>query len=456
MMSYECQLLADRQRSAKLTIFSHLAAQPARIRFDLISTLVNRLSSISEGGARRTMDGVIVRRRENTMKDCLRPLLASMRLFGLYFERQPEGSGDEKSCKCNPWMIYSIFVVSVLWLNVVRMFSVFTSDDAFGMILLHKILAIIWMFQSAVSQTSFYASCHLGTLDAFMKMKLSDRCASYIRRMAIIYAISTWSVIAICSSFILYGLFFTGGFMDFMMTPIASHATVNSNLLPIPRTFTYILSFYLMAAHTFPQAMTYLLAKLFSYRFKRVNEELNRCLESQHGQVGDADIEVIRKQHQEISMSVRQIDDCLMFSNASAFCCQLCCFIILLYTLVFYHSHLHDPVMIAVNVFWMALMTAGLAFTTAGGIRINHHVSRIVLRWQLGAHATSQESYRRHSRQWRNSRHFNTATNTGWSTYTLTVVVQFPTYCQLWSHVTQTRTKIKNPAPTGFMYCAQI
>ena len=37
------------------------------------------------------MDGVMLRRRKNTMTDCLRPLLTSMRLFGLYFERQFKG-----------------------------------------------------------------------------------------------------------------------------------------------------------------------------------------------------------------------------------------------------------------------------------------------------------------------------------------------------------------------------
>lgn len=338
---------------------------------------MSRLLSIIESGARSTMDGVILRRRENTMTDCLRPLLTSMRLFGLYFVRQSEGSGDEKSSKCNAWMIYGIFVVSLLWLNVARMLSVFTSDDTFGMILLTKLLCVIWMIQCAVSQTSFYATCHLGTLQKlFMKMKLSDGCAFYLRRIVIVYTISTWSVIAICSAFFFYGIFFTGGFMDFMLAPIATHAPV-SNLLEIPRTVLYILSFYLLAAHMFPHAMTYLLATLLSYQFKRVDEDLNRCLDSQNGQVADADIEVIRKKHQEISRSVRQIDDCLMFSNASAFCCQLCGFIILLYTLIFYHSLMDDPVMITVNVFWMALMTAGLAFTTAGGIRINHYAHAI-------------------------------------------------------------------------------
>jgi len=351
------------------------------------------LSPTTEDVERPSMDGVILQRRKNTMTSCLRPLLTSMRLFGLYFVRQSEGSSNEKSCKCNPWMIYGILIVSILWLNVARMFSIFTKDDKFDMILLHKIISVIWMIQCAISQTSIYASCHSGTLHkVFMRMKLTDKCAYYLRRIAIVYAISAWSVIAIASAFFTYGLFFSGGFTDIMLAPIVTHATVSYNLLIIPRIGQYILTFYLLAAHTFPQAMTHLLATLFSYQFANVSKELDRCLESQDGQVGHADIEMIRKQHQEISMSVSHIDHCLMFSNASAFCCQLCGFIILLYMIIFYHSIMNDPVVIATNVFWMVLMTAGLVFTTAGGIRINQYVSKFILCWNVSQRSHTTDS----------------------------------------------------------------
>ena len=352
------------------------------------------LSPTTEDVERPSMDGVILQRRKNTMTSCLRPLLASMRLFGLYFVRQSEGSSDEKSCKCNALMIYGILIVTILWLNVARNFSVFTKDDdKFGLILLNKLLAVIWVIQCAVSQTSIYATCHSGTLQkVFMRMKLADICACYLRRMAIVYTISAWSVIAICSSVFAYGLFVSGGFMDYALAPIASHVSIPDNLLIIPRIGQYILSFYLLAAYIFPQAMTHLLAMLLSFQFTHVSQELDRSLESQDGQVGDADIEMIRNQHQEISMSVSHIDNCLMFSNASAFCCQLCCFIIVLYTVIFYHSLMNDTILIGIHVFWIVLMTTGLAFTIAGGIRINHYVSRSLLRCYVSLRSHVRDS----------------------------------------------------------------
>ena len=324
------------------------------------------------------MDGTmsLQRRRKNTMTDCLHPLLTSMRLFGLHFVR-PSSEDGSKTWRCRAaWMFHAVFVVALLWLNAVRFFSVFRSDDAFNMILLNKIIAVLWSIQVAISQTAFYATCHLGTLQkVFAKMKLTDNCAYYLRRMVIIYTIAAWSVMATGSAFWIYYIFFTDGSMDVMLTPLVTHVPV-SNVL-VGRIFLYFLSFYLLAAHTFPQAMTFLLATLFAFQFKNVGDELDRCLEeSEDGHIGDAEIEAIRQKHQEIAMSVSDIDDCLMFHNASAFCCQLCCFIVLLYMLIFYNSAMDHPILILTNVWWMVLLTAGLVFTATGGIKINHYVSR--------------------------------------------------------------------------------
>lgn len=316
---------------------------------------------------------------ECTLTACLKPLLRSMGVFGLYFNRRLQsssgGSPSEKSwCKWNGWVIHAVFAVVLLWLNVARVFSIFTSDDRFGQILLNKMINVVWMFQCTVSQTSFYAASHLGKLqDAFMKIKLSDDCVKYIRRIAVVYTVVAWSIITLASAFFAYGVFFTNGSMDYMLAPIQTHVTT-SNLL-IPRIVLYFVCFYLVSAHVFPQAMTFLLAMMFTHQFKAVEKQLERCLKSQDGLVQDSEIESIRQQHQEIAMTVSNIDDCLMFSNASAFCCQLSNLIILLYLLIFYHSFYQDPMIIGAYAFWMFLLSLGLTFTATGGITLNHYVS---------------------------------------------------------------------------------
>ena len=341
--------------------------------FSVISSLAHLMSKIVpiiiESG---TMDTDTPSSRERTMSACLKPLLRSMRVFGLYFNRR--SAAEKSSCKWNGWMIHGVVVVVLLWLNVVRVFSMFTADDRFGQILFTKLINVVWMFQCAVSQTSFYAASHLGRLqDVFLKIKLSDECATYLRRIAVVYTVVAWSLITLASAFFAYGIFFTNGAMDFMMAPLQTHVTTSSPL--VPRIIMYVLCFYLVSAHIFPQSMTFLLALLFTHQFKDVEKELERCLKSQDGRVQDSEIESIRQRHQEIAMSVSDIDDCLMFSSASAFCCQLSCVIVLLYLLIFYHSSIDDPMMIGAYAFWTILTSVGLVFTAAGGITINHYVS---------------------------------------------------------------------------------
>ena len=314
----------------------------------------------------------------NKVTECLSPLLTSMRLFGLYFSRRAEGAdvADRNKCRqLNGWMIYAVFALVLLWINAVRVFSVFTSEDTFDLMLLNKMIFVIWAVQCAISQTTFYASSHLGALrEVFLTIRLSDECATYVHKIAIVYTVVAWSVVVMCSAFFVYGLFFTGGFMDFTLAPFQSHVTT-SDLL-VPRMFVYFLTFYLLSSHVFPQAMTFLLAMLISFQFRRVENELGRCLDSQNGLVEDAEIESTRQQHQTISMSVSRLDDCLMFSNASAFCCQLSSLIIQLYMLIFYHSLISDPVVVATLVMWIILMSFGLILMAASGIMINHYVSK--------------------------------------------------------------------------------
>ena len=319
------------------------------------------------------MDVHAAPRHEKTMTDCLYPLLTSMKLFGLYFVRQSTPVDEKlskKSRRCNAWMIHGMFVVALMWINAVRIFSIFTSEDEFGLALLIKTITVIWVVQCTVLQTAFYATSHLGTLqDVFMKIKLSHECALYVRKIAIIYTVVAWLIIAFGEAFFLYGLF-VAGFMDDMLTPLHTHLPIDSPL--VPRISLFLLSFYLMAAQVFPQAMTFLLAMLHRFQFNRVTDSLGSQIDSQDGRVEDDGFEALRQEHQKISTSLGNIDGCLMFSNAAAFCCQLLHYH---YTILFFHALIADPLVITTFVFWMVLMSLGLVFTAAGGIIVNNSVS---------------------------------------------------------------------------------
>jgi len=67
---------------------------------------------------------------ETTMADSVRPLLTSMKLFGLYVRCGTETSDDISNEKgrrrrWNGYMVYGLAVVILQWITVARMFSAF-------------------------------------------------------------------------------------------------------------------------------------------------------------------------------------------------------------------------------------------------------------------------------------------------------------------------------------------
>jgi len=321
------------------------------------------------------IDDETMPKRKMTIEDGLRPLLTSMKLIGLYVSRPSEG-GENVVTKSRKWtanMIYGAAVMMLLWINAIRSMSVFTREDKFGFLLLNKLIGVTWMTQCTISQTAFFAASFSGRLAVVFRQNVDDSCARNSRKFSTFLAVVAWSFVLISMACFIYLLFLTDFPADSMIAPFQNHIIISNTL--IPQIIVQLISFYLLSVFIFSQAMTFVLAMIFSHEFKKVNNELGRCLDNQERRVSDVGIETFRQKHQEISMTVSYLDDSLMFSNASAFCCQLGCLIILLYILVFYYSLMTDPVAITSHVFWMLEMFFGLTITAAGGIIVHHYVS---------------------------------------------------------------------------------
>jgi len=316
------------------------------------------------------VDSEAVPRRKITIEEGLRPLLASMKLFGLYFTRPSE---NKQSRRWNAHMIYAVSVVILLWVNALRVLSIFTHEDKFGMVLLTKLVATTWFMQCAVSQTAFYTASFSGRLAVVFHQVLDDSCARNARKFSTFYTVVAWTVIVSGSAFFAYGFFSDMNMMDVMLAPFQVHIIVSHPL--VLRIITSFISVYCLSAYILSQVITFVLAMIFSHQFMKVRDSLRRCLDNHQRQVSDQDIETLRQRHQEISMNVSNVDDSLMFSNASAFCCQLFCLILLLYILTFYHSLITDAVVVMSQVFWLLTVSIGLVLTAAGGIIVHHHVS---------------------------------------------------------------------------------
>jgi len=84
---------------------------------------------VSDGGY--TMTGTT----ETTIADSVKPLLTSMKLFGLYFKcgsEAPDNISNRKGhLRWNWYMIYGLVVVVFQWITVARMFSAFMNILSF-------------------------------------------------------------------------------------------------------------------------------------------------------------------------------------------------------------------------------------------------------------------------------------------------------------------------------------
>lgn len=240
-----------------------------------------------------------------TIAEGLHPLLVSMGLFGLYFNQRSEVCGDEvdkKSRKWNARRIYAVTIVILLWVNAVRMFSVFTQQEEFGIFLFSKLINVIWSIQCAISQTAFYAASLSGRLAVVLRQPLEDTCARHARKFAVTYTAIAGSVIMAGSSMFLYHLFFTGDSSAIFLTPLQIHIATSHTL--VPRILYYFFTFYLLSAHVFSQTTTFVLAMIFSHQFRKVSRTLrSRLDDNPQRHVSDADIETFRQKHQEISMN---------------------------------------------------------------------------------------------------------------------------------------------------------
>jgi len=228
------------------------------------------------------------------------------------------------------------------------------------------------MILCAISLTTCFSASYSGSLEHMLaSIKLSRECASYYRKIAVIYTSLAWFVQFLNLAFLFYSIFFTGGLMDVTLAPITTYLNV-SNLL-IPRIILFVIDIYLCAAWTFPHFLSFMLATIFSHQYKQLGRMLEERLADTR-KISDSEIETFRQHHRYISSTVAKADDFLKFSNAGAFCCQLCGTILLLYTLIFYHYSMTDPVVMMMRVFWMFGQSFGLSVTIAGGIMVNHYV----------------------------------------------------------------------------------
>jgi len=204
---------------------------------------------------------------------CFSPLLNSMRLFGLYFTRPSHCTHvDDRSRSStsalttdaedprrrNAGRVYATVILVVMWLDVVRIMTVFDMADKFGTFLLLKLSVVVAIVLSALLQTSVFVACQTGNLDRiFRDAKLPKSDHIRYRRLAVIHTILCWTIAVVQLLMLIIPLFLQHGNWALSMAPFDVHVITTGPLLMVIKLLMTVLYFLIYAAWIFPQSVNY-------------------------------------------------------------------------------------------------------------------------------------------------------------------------------------------------------
>ena len=197
----------------------------------------------------------------------LSPLINSMRLFGLYFNRSgnkvhpaSEASSGRRLRRCqywNPSRIYATVMLVVTWLNTARYFIVFNDNETLGVDLFIKILWISELLFVAVLCTAYYVASHTGSLDRVLRqvtLSTADISPKYSRRAAVL-TFACWTLMAADISIRVYEIFINGQTNDATLILYFNTFRVSKPYEYVIKVVFIVIQVHVLASSTFPQAI---------------------------------------------------------------------------------------------------------------------------------------------------------------------------------------------------------
>ena len=329
----------------------------------------------------------------------LSPLLTSMKLFGLYYQRknrrkrsiddpEPERNSDttktvlsKPATTWNKLQIHASVVLTLSWLNVFRLVFLITKSDRFGADLLMKIAVFSWFGLSAVLQTAYYYASHSGKLvKVLLTLPVTEDCVLKAHRAAVGLTVFTWTTLIINGIIGVYFYLDTDGRFDYNTAPLFTYIEVPEDKLVISRLVGSLLHLLQIPATVLCPVMTQVLVYVFYHQFRKLKKNFGRAI-GKKGQLS-TDLSVFRRRHQTLCSAVSKLDGFMMFSNVGGFACHIANTIVLLYSVIFYRDTTETPISTFIYVSVLQANVLGLFFAASAGIVVNYMVSLCNLYYQ--------------------------------------------------------------------------
>ena len=250
----------------------------------------------------------------------LSPLLFSMKLFGLYFERGDRihrRRADDPECdpttptartSSTRLRVYATVVLIAAWLNALRSFTAFTSRDKIGTTLFMKIAVVLWFGLTVILQTAYYYASHTGQLSkVLLTLPVTPDCVHSTHRVAIGLLVCIYTTLvanAIVSACLFY---VTNGEYDFNLAPLVTYIEVPDNLIYFARFAALLLYYIPIPMSLFSQVMTQVLVYIFYTQFRKLKKDFRRALKNYGGDFA-SELSLFRRRHQTLTRAVSKVD----------------------------------------------------------------------------------------------------------------------------------------------------
>jgi len=330
----------------------------------------NRIINVEEAKERSTTEENSVENPEREMiQKILLPLTVSMQILGLHFEKP-----EKLRITWQFSRFYSLFISVILWVNAIRILTIFTADGRLPTLLMN-ICNTILMVSGALVHTSCYRASVKGGIPEMLQTfnkDMSSRWAKQLRRQVIIHAGIAWSATSFAVITCTYVFFSDQGHLSTMLAPFNT-IILNSNpqILHFISIVILVLFFYAAGSTCFSLVWNYVLSSIISNEFRK-------CTKMLHGVVKNSEtamlnFDMVRCRHQTLCRLVEKVDDCVCISNAT-YVVEFIFMIILSLYVIMCDPIAIGPFFLFNNLFWIFACTFGLSVVARTGMMINQSV----------------------------------------------------------------------------------
>ena len=323
-----------------------------------------------------------------------RMLTTNLKLFGLYFDEIKISPESDRRFNALPkylsnlQKIYCYVVTCILWLNVLRMTTVFVRPKAFSSTVIWRITNFLWTVMNAALHTIYVRACSKGTLHSVVR----DLCdttenSKRLRTMGIIYSSIAWLFLIFNISVMTYMQFLNHSNASFIvLSPVGSLVNLPEPTLTLVRALYLILHAYLSACGFFVPAMDCLLAYALSLQFSAFNKDIIAVLDDgsqdQNGDIelserlqnGARRIETFRLKHQRLCAILKESDWFMSKVFAVSISFEFSVFIFLPLNLLYYMTPDDVGIDYAKNFIWLAVAAICFMVTIYEAVTISTEV----------------------------------------------------------------------------------